>query len=120
MIPLLPRVLRALCLLLILSVGALARAEPARPAKLASLTAAPHPLAGLATRLVEDLPADQFGDRHWGPGNNPKTALREYLRRLREEGRLAADGEPLAYVVDERIESKLLVTVAPEGYLRRE
>jgi hypothetical protein len=37
---------------------ALARAEQARPANLASLTASPHPLAGLASRLAEGLPAD--------------------------------------------------------------
>lgn len=37
---------------------ALARAEQARPANLAELTAAPHPLADVGTRLPAGLPAD--------------------------------------------------------------
>jgi cephalosporin hydroxylase len=69
--------------------------------------------------VVEDFPEDTFADRPWGKGDNPKTAVREYLRRLREEGRTAADGRPLALEVDASIEAKLLITVAPEGYLRR-
>jgi len=69
--------------------------------------------------LIEDLPASMFPDRPWGPGNSPKTAVREYLRRLRDEGRSAADGSRLNLEVDRAIESKLLITVAPEGYLRR-
>lgn len=70
--------------------------------------------------VVEDLPSPQFQDRSWGPGDNPKTALREYSRRLAEEGRKAADGKPLHFVNDQLLENKLLITVAPEGYLRRE
>ena len=30
--------------------------------------------------LIEDMPADMFPDRPWGPGNNPKTAVHEYLK----------------------------------------
>ncbi|MBN2456579.1 MAG: cephalosporin hydroxylase family protein, partial [Sedimentisphaerales bacterium] len=69
--------------------------------------------------LIEDMPKDMFDDRPWGPGNNPKTATHEYLRRLKEESVKAADGEPLHFDVDKMIESKLLITVAPDGYLRR-
>ncbi|HVA55021.1 MAG TPA: cephalosporin hydroxylase family protein [Gammaproteobacteria bacterium] len=69
--------------------------------------------------VVEDLPADFYPDRDWGPGNNPKTALHEYLRRLRDEGRRAIDGKPLHFMIDKEIEDKLLITVAPDGYLRR-
>ncbi|MEN1760790.1 cephalosporin hydroxylase family protein [Anoxynatronum sibiricum] len=69
--------------------------------------------------IVENMPAEMFPDRPWGPGNNPKTAVREYFRRLTEEGRKAADGLPLKYELDEMIENKLVITVAPEGYLRR-
>lgn len=69
--------------------------------------------------LIEDMPAEMFPDRPWGPGDNPKTAVREYLRRLNEEGRKATDGDPLKFVVDTMIENKLLITVAPEGYLKR-
>ncbi len=69
--------------------------------------------------VVEDLPADVFPDRPWSPGNNPKTAVWEYLRRLEGEGRNAADGAPLHLEVDRSFEQKLLITVAPDGYLKR-
>ncbi|OOG59659.1 cephalosporin hydroxylase family protein [Rhodanobacter sp. C03] len=69
--------------------------------------------------VVEDLPDAMFPDRPWGKGNNPKTAVWEYQRRLKDEGRLAADGAPLAFEVDKALESKLLITVAPDGYLKR-
>lgn len=69
--------------------------------------------------IIEDMPDDMFPDRPWGKGNNPKTAVREYLRRLKEEGRTAADGAPLHFEIDKMIENKLLITVAPDGYLKR-
>lgn len=69
--------------------------------------------------VVEDLPDSMFPDRPWGKGNNPKTAVWEFLRRLKEETHLAADGAQLNFEVDTMLESKLLITVAPNGYLRR-
>lgn len=69
--------------------------------------------------VVEDLPEGMFPDRPWGKGDNPKTAVWEYLRVLREEGRAAADGSPLVLDIAKDIETKLLITVAPDGYLRR-
>jgi len=69
--------------------------------------------------VVEDLPDTMFPERPWGKGNNPKTAVWEYLRRLKEEKRTAADGNPLTLEIDSALESKLLITVAPDGYLRR-
>jgi len=69
--------------------------------------------------LIEDMPDEMFPDRPWGKGDNPKTAAWEYLRRLREEGRQAADGEPLRLEIDKTVEDKLLITVAPDGYLKR-
>ena len=69
--------------------------------------------------IIEDLPDEMYPDRPWSKGNNPKTAIWEYLRRLTEEGRNAADGAPLAFEIDKSIENKLLITVAPDGYLKR-
>jgi cephalosporin hydroxylase len=69
--------------------------------------------------LIEDMPADMVVDRPWGKGNNPKTAVRKYLHQLVEEKRTAADGTPLAFEIDSSLENKLLITVAPDGYLRR-
>jgi cephalosporin hydroxylase len=69
--------------------------------------------------VIDDLPDEMFPDRPWGKGNNPKTAVWEYLRRLKDEGRQAADGDHLEFEIDKMIENKLLITVAPDGYLRR-
>jgi cephalosporin hydroxylase len=57
--------------------------------------------------IVEDLPSSFFPDRPWGPGNNPKTAVYQFL---------AAHSE---FVIDKSMDSKLLISVAPDGYLRR-
>lgn len=57
--------------------------------------------------IIEDLPADMFPDRPWGPSNNPKTAVREYLKTHPE------------FEIDKSIQHKLLITVAPDGYLKR-
>lgn len=56
--------------------------------------------------LIEDMPADLVGDRPWGPGNNPKTAVHAFLK--------SSD----RFEVDRDIEAKLLITVAPDGYLK--
>jgi cephalosporin hydroxylase len=69
--------------------------------------------------IIEDLSDDMFPDRPWGKRNNPKTAVWEYLRRLKDEGRTAADGAPLNFEIDKMMEHKLLITVAPDGYLKR-
>jgi cephalosporin hydroxylase len=56
---------------------------------------------------IEDVPADIFTDRPWGPDNNPKTAVWEYLKTHPE------------FEIDKSIQHKLLITVAPDGYLKR-
>lgn len=57
---------------------------------------------------IEDLPADVFPNRPWGPGDNPKTAVHEFLQ--------SNDN----FRIDQEIDAKLLISVAPDGYLRRE
>lgn len=57
--------------------------------------------------VVEDLPAEIFPDRPWGPGDNPKTAVWEYLKAHPE------------FQIDKAIQSKLLITVAADGYLKK-
>jgi cephalosporin hydroxylase len=69
--------------------------------------------------VVEDLPSDMYPDRPWGKGNNPKTAVWKYLQRLKDESRVGADGAALDFEIDAALENKLLITVAPSGYLRR-
>jgi cephalosporin hydroxylase len=57
--------------------------------------------------IVEKLPAEFFNDRPWGPGDNPSTATAKYLESHPE------------FQVDGRIDNKLLISVAPGGYLKR-
>ena len=57
--------------------------------------------------VVEDLPREMFPDLPWGPGNNPKTAVWEYLKAHPE------------FEIDKSIQNTLLITVAPDGCLRR-
>lgn len=56
---------------------------------------------------IDDVPAEIFKDRPWGPGNNPKTAVREYLKTHPE------------FEIDKQIDHKLLISVAPDGFLKR-
>jgi cephalosporin hydroxylase len=55
---------------------------------------------------IEEVPAAMSGDRPWGPGNNPMTAVREFLKSTDR------------FEIDRDIPNKLLITVAPDGYLR--
>jgi len=56
--------------------------------------------------IIEDLPDNFFPDRPWGKGNNPKTAVNEFLKNNDR------------FEVDESIQNKLLISVAPNGYLK--
>jgi len=58
--------------------------------------------------IVEDLPDGYFKEkRPWGIGNNPKTAVFEFLKKNDH------------FVIDTAIDNKLLISVAPSGYLKR-
>jgi len=57
--------------------------------------------------VIEDLPAGSFPDRPWDVGNNPKTAVHEWLKSHTE------------FQIDMDIDNKLLISVAPDGYLKR-
>jgi cephalosporin hydroxylase len=57
--------------------------------------------------IIEDMPSDAYPDRSWGPGNNPSTAVRDYLASASE------------FSVDHKMDERLLISVARGGYLRR-
>lgn len=56
--------------------------------------------------IIEDMPKIFVTDRPWGKGNNPKTAVWEFLETNDR------------FKIDKEIENKLLITVAPDGYLK--
>jgi cephalosporin hydroxylase len=56
--------------------------------------------------VVERIPAQLHRPRPWGPGNNPATAIKEFL--------LETD----RFVVDDAIDRRLLFSCHPGGYLR--
>lgn len=58
--------------------------------------------------IVEELPADYMpGGRSWNPGNSPKTAVIEFLKNNNN------------FEIDKMIDNKILISVAPDGYLKR-
>ena len=56
---------------------------------------------------VKDMGEAAYPDRSWGVGNNPKTAVWEYLKKHPE------------FEINKSIDHKLLISVAPDGYLKR-
>jgi len=57
--------------------------------------------------MIECLPDEVYSDRPWGKGNNPSTAVKAFLEK------------DVRFVIDEEYDQKLLISVAPGGYLRR-
>lgn len=57
--------------------------------------------------VIEDMGEGKFPDRSWGPGDNPKTAVWDFLKTHPE------------FEIDFPMQQKLQITVAPDGYLRR-
>jgi cephalosporin hydroxylase len=55
---------------------------------------------------IEDAPDEMWTNRPWGKGNNPKTAVREFLKSNDR------------FQIDRSLEAKALITVAPDGYLK--
>lgn len=56
--------------------------------------------------FVEDMPNEIVKDRPWSIGNNPKTAVHEFLKKNNR------------FKIDYQIENKLLITSCPTGYLK--
>jgi len=56
--------------------------------------------------VIDDLPDTLCSDRPWGRGNNPKTAVKEFLETTDR------------FVIDQNIDNKLLISAAPGGYLK--
>jgi len=57
--------------------------------------------------VVEDMPDEFFGDRPWRQGNSPKSAVHAYLK------------ETDRFEIDREIEGRIVITVSPDGFLKR-
>jgi cephalosporin hydroxylase len=57
--------------------------------------------------IIEDLPSILSADRPWGPGNSPKTAVKSFLEKDKN------------FQIDNTFEEKYIITVAPDGILKR-
>ena len=57
--------------------------------------------------IIEDLPKNAYPDRPWGPGDNPKTAVYNYLKNHPD------------FEIDKNIFEKLLISVCPDGFLKK-
>jgi cephalosporin hydroxylase len=57
--------------------------------------------------VIEELPYDTYPDREWSVGNNPRTAVWEFIKMHPE------------FEIDSEIHERLLITVARDGFLRR-
>ena len=55
--------------------------------------------------MVEDMPENSFPNRPWNKKNNPKTAVRKFLKKNKR------------FKVNKKFENKLLITSSPEGFL---
>jgi cephalosporin hydroxylase len=64
--------------------------------------------------VIDDLPNHLFVDREWDNSANPKTAVHQYLAELAD-----AKGNVPKFEIDKEIEARLLLTVGPDGYLKR-
>ena len=53
------------------------------------------------------MPKNSFPDRPWDVGDNPKTAVHKWLEQNKN------------FEIDKAIDDKLLISVAPNGYLKR-
>ena len=56
---------------------------------------------------IENVPGGTMPGSPWGEGNNPKTAVWEFLKENND------------FVIDKTIDSKLILTGSPDGYLKR-
>lgn len=56
--------------------------------------------------IIDKIPVQKHRTRPWHPGNNPATALKKFLAENRR------------FVVDDKIDQRLLISCHPGGYLK--
>lgn len=56
---------------------------------------------------IEDMPNNFYIDRPWGKGNNPRTAVVEFLKNNKN------------FLIDRSVGDKAMISVSPDGYLKK-
>lgn len=57
--------------------------------------------------IIEKVPKQMYPDRQWGPKNSPASAVNEFLKKNKN------------FKIDKSINNKILISVAPNGYLQK-
>jgi cephalosporin hydroxylase len=69
--------------------------------------------------IIEDLPEVYGKNRVWGKNNNPKSALKKYLNKIKRDSFFDLKKKKINFKIDKAIDSQILITVAPSGFLKR-
>jgi len=69
--------------------------------------------------VIEDLPDDVFPNRPWKHGDNSKTAVHAFLKKIKNSPMKGQDGQDLNFEIDYAIQNKLLISAIPDGILKR-
>lgn len=62
---------------------------------------------------IEDVPVEDIGEREWGPGNSPKTAVDKFIKHQED------DSIPYKFQIDEFYQNRSIITSARSGFLKR-
>ena len=69
--------------------------------------------------IIEDLSEVYGKNRFWGKNNNPKSALKKYLNKIKRDSFFDLKKKKINFKIDKAIDSQILITVAPGGFLKR-
>ena len=69
--------------------------------------------------IIEYMPENFFKDRDWGRGNSPLSAINKYLEECKNNKIVGLDKKPLKFKLNDEINNKILLTVSPNGFLKR-
>ena len=62
---------------------------------------------------------EKLMNRSWGKNNNPKSALNKYLKKIKQVPTFDLNKQKINFEIDKSIDSQILISVAPGGFLKR-
>ena len=69
--------------------------------------------------IIDDLPNTYGKNRPWGKNNNPKSAVKKYLKLIKKNYYIDLDKKKISFKIDKTIQDQLLITASPDGFLKR-